>query len=192
MFFKLPQSQEHKWQKRKKKKKKREIKLNTSRKNEEEWTHSNHQTQINPNSSQSSSFINATQINPNSSQLPSFINITQSPKFIKQESKPKSSTDPRETKERIFTSFSPHQDSMAFIIKTMKISPLIYSPLVEREAITTMHGQIRCKVLSRNEILRLERVTARSAAPGGEERPSLRALPSPLLSHSSSTSQSLQ
>ena len=48
--------------------------------------------------------------------------------------------------------------SSASMIKTSKISPLICSPLVEREATTTMHGQIGCKVLSDDEILRLERV----------------------------------
>ena len=59
---------------------------------------------------------------------------------------------------KIFPLFSSHQDPMASMIKTSKISPLICSPLVEREATTTMHGQIGCKVLSGDEILRLERV----------------------------------
>ena len=56
-----PKSLGHKWKQEEK------IKLNTNRMNEEKWTQSNHQTQI----------------NPNSSQLPSTINTAQSPKFIK-------------------------------------------------------------------------------------------------------------
>ena len=46
------------------------------------------------------------------------------------------------------SSFSPHQDPMASMIKTSKISLLIYLPLVN----------IKCKVLNEDEILRLERL----------------------------------
>ena len=62
-----PRLQEHKWKKEKK------IKLNTNRKNEEQWTKSNHQTQIHHNRPTPSTQPN----HPNSSNLRENPNSTQ-------------------------------------------------------------------------------------------------------------------